>query len=232
MNAPKSALVSVTPCWSCHAPTSGTAFCLTCGKIQALPWDADYFTYFGLPRKLWTNMDGLEQTFLQLSWKLHPDNFVNATEREREMSLQRSSKLNDAYRVLRDPVARVEYLLELEGMRKEGEHKQQAPPELLEEVFELNESLDELREARSAGANLDALSSRLRTAEKNFGQKLQEVDGEMNTAAEQWDAALAANASDADGKAILQRLNELLNRRSYIRNLVAGVEKELSGAAY
>ena len=76
-------------------------------------------------------MDGLEQKFLQLSWKLHPDNFVNTDEREREMSLQRSSRLNDAYRVLRDPVARVEYLLELEGMRKEGEHKQQAPPELL-----------------------------------------------------------------------------------------------------
>ena len=88
-------------------------------------------------------MDALEQKFLQLSWKLHPDNFVNLTEREKEISLERSSKLNDAYRVLRDPVARVEYLLELEGMRKEGEHKQQAPPELLEEVFELNESLDE-----------------------------------------------------------------------------------------
>ena len=89
------------------------------------------------------------------------------------MSLQRSSELNDAYRVLRDPVARVEYLLELEGMRKEGEHKQQAPPELLEEVFELNESLDELREAKSAGANLDALASRScappkRISAKNF----------------------------------------------------------------
>jgi molecular chaperone HscB len=175
-------------------------------------------------------MDALEQKFLQLSWKLHPDNFVNTNEREREMSLQRSSRLNDAYRVLRDPVARVEYLLELEGMRKEGEHKQQAPPELLEEVFELNESLDELREARSAGANLDALAAKLRVAEKNFGEKLHEVDAEMKIAAQQWDAALDANASESDREAILQRLNELLNRRSYIRNLVAGVEKELQGA--
>jgi hypothetical protein len=116
-------------------------------------------------------------------------------------------------------------------MRKEGEHKQQAPPELLEEVFELNESLDELREAKSAGANLEALSGRLHVAENNFGKKLHEVDAELNTAAQQWDAALDANASDADREAILQRLNELLNRRSYIRNLVAGVEKELSGAA-
>jgi len=230
MNAPKSAPFSSVPCWSCHAPAGGAAFCVSCGKIQPLPSGADYFTFFGLPRKLWLGMDSLEQKFLQLSWKLHPDSFVNLSEREKEISLERSSKLNDAYRVLRDPVARVEYLLELEGMRKEGEHKQQAPPELLEEVFELNESLDELREAKSAGANLDALSTRLRAAEKNFGEKLHEVDGELKTAAQQWDAALEANVSDSDREAVLQRLNELLNRRSYIRNLVAGVEKELTGA--
>jgi molecular chaperone HscB len=230
MSAPKSAPVFPTPCWSCQAPTNAAAFCPACAKIQPLPDDADYFAYFALPRKLWMGMDGLEDKFLQLSWRLHPDNFVNTAEREKEMSLQRSSKLNDAYRVLRDPVARVEYLLELEGMRKEGEHKQQAPPELLEEVFELNESLDELREAKSSGANLDALSGRLRTAEKNFQDKLAEVDGELMTAAKQWDAALDAIASESDRKAILLRLNELLNRRSYIRNLVAGVEKELAGA--
>ena len=231
MNAPKSAPVSTTTCWSCHTPTNAAAFCPACGKIQPLPANADYFTYFGLPRKLWMGMDGLEQEFLQLSWKLHPDNFVNTDEGEREISLQRSSRLNDAYRVLKDPVARVEYLLELEGMRKEGEHKQQAPPELLEEVFELNESLDELREAKSAGANLDALTIKLRAAEKNFGEKLHEVDAEMKTAAQQWDAALDANTSETDREAILQRLNELLNRRSYIRNLVAGVEKELQAAS-
>ena len=101
-----------------------------------------------MPRKLWIEMSALEKKFLELSWKLHPDKFVGTSEQEQELSLRRSSELNDAYRVLRDPVARVEYLLELEGMRKEGEHKQQAPPELLEEVFELNESLDELRRKR------------------------------------------------------------------------------------
>src|SRR6266699_2955609 len=135
---------------------------------------ADYFVVFGLSRKLCVEMSPLEQKFLQLSWKLHPDNFVNASDEERELSLQRSSELNDAYRVLRDPLARVEYLLEIEGQRQEGEKKQQAPPELLEEVFELNESLDELREI------------------------------------------------------IFARMNDLLNRRAYILNLVASVEKGLA----
>src|SRR5882762_5144036 len=227
MNAPKSAPFSSVPCWSCHAPAGCAAFCSTCGTIQPLPGGADYFTFLGLPRKLWLGMDGLEQKFLQLSWKLHPDTFVNLTEREKEISLERSSKLNDAYRVLRDPVARVEYLLELEGMRKEGEHKQQAPPELLEEVFELNESLDELREAKASGGDLGSLKQRLESAEKNFQKKLSEVDAQLQETAQQWDAALDANASDADRKGILVRLNELLNRRSYIRNLVTNVQKEL-----
>src|SRR5215470_2904245 len=89
---------------------------------------ADYFSVFGLPRKLWLDVGALEGKFLQLSWKLHPDNFVNATEEEQELSLKRSSELNDAYRTLKDPVARVEYLLAIEGERKEGEKKQQAPP--------------------------------------------------------------------------------------------------------
>src|SRR5262245_40587787 len=187
----------------------------------------DYFAVFGLPRKLWIEMSSLEQKFLQLSWKQHPDNFVNASEQERELSLKRSSELNDAYRVLRDPLARVEYLLEIEGERKEGEKKQQAPPELLEEVFELNESLDELREAKASDENLAALKTKLQAAENNFQQKLEEVDAQLRSAAKDWDDAVEANADPAPRKAIFARMNELLNRRSYIRNLVASVEKEL-----
>jgi molecular chaperone HscB len=191
------------------------------------PEKLDHFALFDLPRKLWIEMAPLEQKFLQLSWKLHPDNFVNASAEEQERSLKRSSAVNDAYRVLRDPVARVEYLLEIEGARKEGEHKQQAPPELLEEVFELNESLDELRDAKESGGDLAALKARLESAEKNFQEKLVEVDQQLQVAAQQWDAALEANAGDNDRAAIKVRLNELLNRRSYIRNLVNNVQKEL-----
>jgi molecular chaperone HscB len=171
-------------------------------------------------------MSVLEQKFLQMSWKLHPDNFVNASEQERELSLKRSAQLNDAYRTLRDPIARVEYLLAIEGERKEGEKKQQAPPELLEEVFELNESLDELREAKSSGEDLAELKARLEAAENNFQEKLGEVDGELQATAREWDAALEGDT--ATRKKVMARLNELLNRRSYIRNLVTNVAKELA----
>ena len=215
-------------CWNCQERTLGTHFCSTCGKLLQLPKQVDYFELFDMPRKLWVEMPALEKRFLELSWKLHPDKFVNASAEEQGLSLKRSSEMNDAYRVLRDPVARVEYLLEIEGTRKEGEHKQQAPPELLEEVFELNESLDELREGKASGGDLAALKSRLQAAEKNFQEKLSEVDSHLQEAAKQWDAAIDANASDNDRKAIMVRLNELLNRRAYIRNLVTNVRKELT----
>ncbi|MBI3669151.1 MAG: Fe-S protein assembly co-chaperone HscB [Acidobacteria bacterium] len=220
-------------CWSCRAATAGQHFCPACGKIQPLPRETDYFAFFGLPRKLHLETAELEKRFHRLSWKLHPDNFVRAGEYERDLSLDRASQLNDAYRALRDPISRVEYLLAREGMRKEGENKQQAPPELLEEVFELNESLDELRSARQAGGDgnaMAALRSRLEAEQRNFEERLREVDADLDGVFSQWDAAIDAGAGEAARKKLMIRMNELLNRRSYIRNLVANVQRELGEA--
>lgn len=217
-----------THCWSCQAPAAGAHFCPACGKIQPLPAGTDYFAFFGLSRKLAIEPTSLEGQFHKLSWKLHPDNFVRASEFERNLSLERSSELNDAYRTLRDPIARVEYLLLHLGLRKEGTTKQQAPPELLEEVFELNESLDELREARAEGGDIVGLRDRLAEAQQNFQQKLAEVDEELADVGREWDAAIDAQADESKKSALLAQMNEILNRRSYIRNLVAGVQKELT----
>jgi molecular chaperone HscB len=247
MSATQTRMATDSTCWSCRARTHGEHFCPACGKIQPLPRGTDYFAFFGLPRKLRVDAAELEKRFHQLSWRLHPDNFVRAAEYERELSLDRSSQLNDAYRALRDPISRVEYLLAREGARKEGEHKQKAPPELLEEVFELNESLDELRSIRkgaemSGGQTGDgagevaALRSKLLAAQKNFEEKLAEVDAELEGVAGQWDAMVDASpgpagaGDDAARKKLMARMNEILNRRSYIRNLVAGVQKELTEA--
>jgi molecular chaperone HscB len=217
-------------CWSCKAAIDAGHFCPACGKIQPLPVDTDYFAFFGLPQKLTLDPASLEEQFHKLSWKLHPDNFVRASEEERNLSLDRSSQLNDAYRTLREPIARIEYLLLRLGLRKEGTSKQQAPPELLEEVFELNESLDELRDARAEGGDVAALRERLVEAQNSFQEKLSEVDDELAAVARDWDSALDANADEPKQSALLARMNEILNRRSYIRNLVASVQKELAEA--
>ncbi len=172
----------------------------------------------------------LEDQFHKLSWKLHPDNFVRASEEERNLSLDRSSQLNDAYRTLRDPIARIEYLLLRLGLRKEGTTKQQAPPTgLLEEVFELRRIARRAsRSARAEGGDdVDALRGRLVEEQSNFKEKLEGVDDDLQAVAREWDAALDANANDAARDALLARMNEILNRRSYIRNLVASVQKEL-----
>ena len=93
-------------------------FCPQCSKILPLPRRADYYGFFGLPRRL--NLDAalLEERFRALSRQFHPDYFYNATPSERRASLERSSYLNDAYRTLRQPVARIEYLLRLEGLAR------------------------------------------------------------------------------------------------------------------
>jgi molecular chaperone HscB len=222
-------------CWSCQAPATGAHFCPVCGKIQPLLAGTDYFAFFGLSQKLTIDPDALESQFHKLSWKLHPDNFVRTSEFERNLSLERSSQLNDAYRTLRDPIARVEYLLLHLGLRKEGTTKQQAPPELLEEVFELNESLDELREARAEGGNVASLRESLGEAKTNFQEKLEEVDALLAAICSEWDAGLDKHAGDApvddpQRDVLLARMNEVLNRRSYIRNLVASVASELAEA--
>jgi len=231
MNATKpqteSASRSSAVCWSCKAASGGGHFCAACGKIQALSREADYFAFFSLPQSLQLDSAALEQLFHQLSWKLHPDNFVKASEFERNLALERSSELNDAYRTLRDPIARVEYLLLRAGVRKEGTTKQQAPPELLEEVFELNESLDELREAKSEGGDLTDLRQKLSAAQRNFEQKLEEVDRDLNIVFTEWDAALVHPGNEPARQAVMAKMNDLLNRRSYIRNLVRNVGEEL-----
>lgn len=216
-------------CWSCRAPAGGTHFCAVCGKIQPLPPGTDYFAFFGLSLKLGFDEASLEGQFHKLSWKLHPDNFVRSSEFERNLSLERSSELNDAYRTLIDPLARVEYLLARLGVRKEGSVRQQAPPELLEEVFELNESLDDLREARRDGGDTGALREKLAAAQREFQLDLDEVDENLVDIGREWDAAIDARSTDEPKKAILARLNETLNRRGYIRNLVKTVNEELAG---
>jgi molecular chaperone HscB len=233
MSMTSTSVAPAVTCASCGAVTGGAHFCPACGRIQRAPEGSEYFAFFGLPRKLTIDLGDLERRFHSLSWKLHPDNFVCASDEEKELSLDLSSQLNDAYRTLGDPIARVEYLLSLAGMRKEGQKKQQAPPELLEEVFELNESLDELRDARASGGSAAAMAGlreKLEAAQHKFESLLADVDNELMRIGAKWDASLDSGADGATRKKLLEQLNEVLNRRSYIRNLVNGVRVELVGA--
>ena len=218
-------------CWDCQAEVGAEHFCPACGKIQPTLPATDYFSFFGLPRRLTLDSAALERQFEQLSWKLHPDNFHRASAYEQELSLEKTATLNDAFRTLRQPVSRVEYLLGLESVRREGEIKQQAPPDLLAEVFELNEYLEELRDARRSGpaprGEMQELKHRLEKARASFQEKMDEVLSELTAQFRRWDEWVDSNGDAAARRQVLQAMSEILNRHSYIRNLVRNVSEEL-----
>src|SRR5580658_3905574 len=105
----------------------------------------DYFEFLDLPRNLTIDAKDLEKRFYALSRQLHPDLHSRKSPAEREQAEESTAVLNDAYRTLRDPIKRAEYLLKLEGFDIGEQTTKDVPPELLEEVFDLNMAIEELR---------------------------------------------------------------------------------------
>jgi molecular chaperone HscB len=200
----------------------------------------DYFSFFALPRKLTLDVVALEKQFYVLSRKLHPDRFASKPVAEQEAALAESSMLNDAYRTLKDPISRTQYLLGLEGVeleeqskaatdaaRASGEQKKQiVPPELLEEVFELNMQLQEMRAAKQMGEDEPELRRDLMTAKDSFDAKMVETQAELEGLWSAWDFGVDAGDEVAKLRA-KDAMVVLLNKRSYLRNLVRDVNEAL-----
>jgi molecular chaperone HscB len=201
-------------------------FCPNCSRILALGRHGDYFSFLGLPRRLTIDAQDLERRFRDLSRKFHPDYYYNASPAERLASLERSSYLNDAYRTLRSPVARVEHLLAIEGLpsARSEEGSAKVPAGLLEEVFALNEELDEIRELRESGGEPGQLSARLEKARQPIEGKREEHERQLQELAARWDAQDTASAQDK--RATLEALRERLLERNYINNLLATIDRE------
>ena len=208
-------------------------FCPQCTKILTLGRHGDYFAFLGVPRKLNLDLADLEQRFRTLSRQFHPDYFYNASPAERVASLERSSYLNDAYRTLKQPIARIAYLLELEGVwtradRGEGNASKLVPPALLEEVFSLNEELDEVRALRASGAAPETWRTRLQQAAKPIEAKRDEHERQLQTLSARWDAVNEHSASREERGAVLNALREQMLERNYINNLLATIDREVA----
>jgi molecular chaperone HscB len=176
----------------------------------------DYFEVFGLPRILGIDLAALEKTFHELSRKYHPDYFSTAPPSEKTQAVRMTALLNDAYRTLRHPVRRVEYLLRLYGFKSDGS---KVPQALLMEVFEINEQLEEVKAGRASVEEIDSLRAQIKDKRERF-------DTELSRASLDWDELVKAGASEERLKSHLSRLSEILSESSYIRNL----EKELDSA--
>ena len=204
-------------------------FCPSCSKILTIGRQGDYFSFLGLPRKLNLDVAAVEQQFRVLSRQFHPDYFYNATPTERRASLERSSYLNDAYRTLKQPASRVAYLLDVEGVLKPADHEagKLAPASLLEEVFALNEELDEVRDMRNGGAPDAEWRARLAAAAAPIEAKRAEHEAQLGELSNQWDALPPGD--QAARTAVLGALRERVLERNYINNLLATIERETTG---
>jgi molecular chaperone HscB len=205
-----------------------TLFCPHCSKIQPPP-GGDYFSVFGLEERLDLDLAALEHEFHRLSRKVHPDRFARSGENERQWSLADTALLNDAYRTLKDPLHRTEYLLKLRGAEIGEEHSgkdrkdpSRVPADLLEEVFELNMQLEEMRMARKMGETDPALQASLEQAKRKFDSLEQEVDQDLRKQWQLWDNGDAPARKSAE-----KTMVALLDRRRYLSNLVRDVTETL-----
>jgi molecular chaperone HscB len=195
-----------------------------------------YFEVFSLPPKLGLDAAALEKSFYRLSREYHPDRFASRPAEEQAAATEKSSLLNDAYRTLRDPIRRTEYLLETEGVEMEEQSvkatesarasgtvkKQIVPPDLLEEAFELNMQLEEMKMAKKIGDDDPQLRKDLEAVKADFTAMLDASQRQLVAEWTSWDAAVDSG-DDGAKDAAKDEMMALLNKRSYLRNLVRDV---------
>jgi len=212
-------------CWHCQSEVHGEYFCVQCVKVQPVSKELDYFTCLGLPRLLSIDTDTLEAKFYELSRTFHPDFFQNKTETEQAISLGNSALLNTAYRTLKDPIRRAEYLVQLEaGAAKDI--RTSPPAELFEEILALQEDLEEFR-AMSPDqdpARVEQLRDELKADRELLEQRQKDMETRLFQLFKSWDALQSQAQPEGQlrdkKEALLKEMREILSNRTYLRNIV------------
>ena len=219
-------------CWHCQSDIGGEYFCGQCVKVQPLSKDIDYFTCMGLPRKLSIDTASMESKFYELSRAFHPDFYEGKTEMERAVSLANSAVLNQAYRTLKDPIQRVEYLLRLEaGAAKDIPGK--APADLFETILEIQEHLEEFQTAKSGNdrAASACAADSLRSARKTLESKRAALESRLAELFQIWDRLVDKHSHDqahSDQKEqTLKEMRGLLSERTYVVNMLGNIVEAL-----
>jgi molecular chaperone HscB len=184
---------------------------------------SDYFEVFGLPRKLQVDLDALQRRFYELSRQHHPDFHQGADAAMQAQVLETSALVNRAYRALRDPVARVEYLIALEEgreVREETSARPKPPMDLLEEMLEVQETLEE---AKAAGVT-DETAGRLRAERERLEGRRAAEESALIAGHADWDAAMDRGA---DRKPLIERFKQRLAARAYLRTVIDDLTQAL-----
>lgn len=220
-------------CWHCQSEMTGEYFCQQCVKVQPLSKELDYFTCLGLPRLLTIDEDAVEKKYYELSRTFHPDFFQNQTETEQAISLGNSALLNTAYRTLKDPISRAEYLVRLEaGSAKDI--RSNPPAELFEEILELQEAREEFRAlpAGDESSRKAELRKKILADRDALEQRQQEMEARLFQLFGEWDQLQSQDAQDPavqdQRTKVLHDMREILSNRTYLRNIVDDLAETVS----
>lgn len=210
-------------CWHCQSEIAGEYFCDRCVKVQPVSKETDYFTCFGFPRRLSIDLTQLEAKFYELSRAFHPDFYQNKSETEQSISLGNAATLNTAYRTLRDPIQRAEYLLDLEaGAVKDI--RTSPPADLFEEILELQETLDEYRSTDPASEIGQQIRAKLETEQQTLDGRKQDLERQLQRLFTEWDALQDLGEASAQTRTerahLLKQMREILSNRTYVKNIV------------
>ena len=210
-------------CWHCQSEVSGEYFCDRCVKVQPVSKETDYFTCFGFPRRLTIDPGKLEAKFYELSRAFHPDFYQNKSETEQSISLSNAATLNSAYRTLRDPIQRAEYLLDLEaGAVKEIRNS--PPADLFEEILELQDTLDEYRASDRTSAAGQQLRTQLQTEHITLEQRKRDMETRLQQLFTDWDRLQdqgeATSQTRSERDRLLKQMREILSNRTYVKSIV------------
>ena len=179
----------------------------------------DYFSLFGLPRKLAIDLEELQHRFYELSRQHHPDFFMSAAPDEQARVLEQSALINRAYRALRDPISRIEYLIDLE--EGGGGVQPKAPMDLLEEILELQEML---AKAKAEGID-EAACRRLIEERQRLSDRRAEEEQALLALAREWDAI--PEERNGDGRTLLERFKQHLATRAYLGTVIDDLSEAL-----
>ncbi len=210
-------------CWHCQSEVTGEYFCERCVKVQPVSKETDYFTCLGFPRRLMLDPKKLEAKFYELSRTFHPDFYQTKTPAEQTISLGNAAVLNTAYRTLRDPIQRAEYLLALEtGSVKDI--RTSPPADLFEEILELQDTLEGYRASDRDSAEGRRLRAVLQTEQDALERRKEEMESQLRRLFADWDKLQDAGKATAQARVerdnILKQMRDLLSHRTYINNIV------------
>lgn len=220
---PRELQMARSMCWHCQSEVSGEYFCDRCVKVQPVSKETDYFTCFGFPRRLTIDPSKLEAKFYELSRAFHPDFYQNKSGTEQTISLGNSATLNSAYRTLRDPIQRAEYLLDLEaGAVKEIRNS--PPADLFEEILELQDTLNEYRATDRTSEAGQQLRAKLQAEQLTLDQRKEDMETSLLQLFTDWDRLQdqgdATSQARTERDRLLKQMREILSNRTYVKSIV------------